>query len=130
MAKTKTNAQNKSKPKLKIKKGDTVEIIAGKDKGQRGLVIRVIPEKMKVVVEGLTKDKDGKPIPLNAVTKHRKPQRMGEQGEKMRVPAPIHISNVMLVDPLTNERTRVGRREVDGKLKRYAKKSQELIDRD
>lgn len=117
-------------PKLKIKKGDTVEIIAGKDKGERGIVIRVIPDKMKVVVEGLTKDKDGKPIPLNAVTKHRKPQRVGEQGEKMRVPAPIHISNVMLVDPMRNEPTRVGRRLEGGKRKRYAKKSGETVDRD
>lgn len=116
--------------KLKIKKGDTVEIIAGKDKGERGLVIRVLPDKMKVVVEGLTKDKEGKPIPLNAVTKHRKAQRVGERGEKMRVPAPIHISNVMLVDPMTNQPTRVGRRVEQGKLKRYAKKSGETVDRD
>lgn len=120
----------KPRPKLKIKKGDTVQIIAGKDKGERGLVIRVLPDKMKVVVEGLTKDKEGKPIPLNAVTKHRKPQRVGEQGEKMRVPAPIHISNVMLIDPMTNEPTRVGRRLEQGKLRRYAKKSGETVDRD
>ncbi|MCH8274573.1 MAG: 50S ribosomal protein L24 [Armatimonadetes bacterium] len=121
----------KPKPiKLKIKTGDTIEIIAGKDKGERGLVIRVDPKRQLVLVEGLTKGKDGKASPLNAVTKHRKPRGDSDQGERMRVPAPLHISKVMLVDRLTNETTRVGRRVEDGKLVRYAKRSDETVDVD
>jgi len=116
------------KVKLKIKTGDTVEVISGKDKGQRGRVIRVIPDRMMVVVEGLSKDKEGKPVPLNAVTKHRKPRNPQQQGERIRIPAPLHISKVKLVDPHSGKPTRVGRRLEDGKWVRYAKVSNETID--
>jgi large subunit ribosomal protein L24 len=124
MPETKT----KPKVKLKIKSGDSVMIIAGKDKGARGRVTRVITKKMMVVVEGNDKDKDGNAVPLNAVTKHRKPRAAGEQGQRLRVAAPLHMSKVMLIDPKTNEPTRVGRRTEDGKTVRYAKKSNETID--
>jgi len=122
--------ETKPKPrvKLKIKSGDNVMIIAGKDKGARGRVTRVITKKMMVVVEGHEKDKDGNVVPLNAVTKHRKPRAIGEQGQRLRIAAPLHMSKVMLIDPKTNEPSRVGRRVEDGKTVRYAKKSKETID--
>lgn len=120
--------QTKPRVKLKIKSGDSVMIIAGKDKGARGRVARVITKKMMVLVEGHDKDKDGNAVPLNAVTKHRKPRAVGEQGQRLRIAAPLHISKVMLIDPKTNEPTRVGRRTEDGKSVRFAKKSKETID--
>lgn len=118
----------KEKVKLKLKTGDTVEIIAGKDKGARGRIVRVMPQKMMVLVEGHEKDKEGKNVPLNAVTKHRKPRQVGEQGQKIRMAAPLHISKVMLVDPATDKPTRVGRRIEDGKLVRFAKGSDKTLD--
>lgn len=118
----------KRKTKLKIRTGDTVEIISGKDKGARGRVVKVMPEKEMVIVEGHEKDKEGKNVPLNAVTKHQKPRTYGEPGKLLRIAAPLHISKVMLVDPHSGEPTRVGRRVEDGKLVRYAKKSNETID--
>lgn len=124
MPETKT----KPKVKLKIKSGDNVMIIAGKDKGARGRVTRVITKKMMVLVEGHDKDKDGNVVPLNAVTKHRKARAVGEQGQRLRMAAPLHMSKVMLIDPKTNEPSRVGRRVEDGKTVRYAKKSNETID--
>jgi large subunit ribosomal protein L24 len=120
--------ETKPRIKLKIKSGDNVMIIAGKDKGARGRVTRVITKKQMVVVEGHEKDKDGNVVPLNAVTKHRKPRAMGEQGQRLRIAAPLHISKVMLIDPKTSEPTRVGRRTEDGKSVRFAKKSKETID--
>lgn len=120
----------KAKVKIKIKKGDMVEIISGKDRGQRGRVIRVIPEKLQVVVEGLTKDKEGRQVPLNAATKHKKPRGPQDKGEKLRVPMPLHVSKVMLVDPHGDKPTRVGRRIEEGRLVRYAKTSNETIDVD
>ena len=121
-------SKTKPKVKLKIKSGDNVMIIAGKDKGARGRVTRVITKKMMVLVEGHDKDKDGNVVPLNAVTKHRKARAVGEQGQRLRMAAPLHMSKVMLIDPKTNEPSRVGRRVEDGKTVRYAKKSNETID--
>lgn len=102
-------------------------IIAGKDKGQEGRVIEVDPKRMTVLVEGLNRDKQGQAPPLNAVTKHKKPRTPQEQGEKVRIPAPLHISKVMLVEPDSEKPTRVGRRVEDGKLVRYAKKTGKTI---
>jgi large subunit ribosomal protein L24 len=114
--------------KLKLRQGDNVMVIAGKDKGARGRVAKVMPKKMMVLVEGHDKDKDGNNVPLNAVTKHRKPRAVGEQGQRLKMAAPLHVSKVMLIDPKTDEPTRVGRRVEDGKSVRYAKKSKETID--
>ncbi len=114
--------------KFKVKTGDTVQIIAGKDKGERGRVIKVDRKRGTVLVEGLTKDKEGRAVPLNAVTKHRKPRNPADKGERMRVPAPLHISKIMVIDPHTNEPTRVGRRWEDRRLVRYSKRSGETID--
>ncbi len=108
--------KNNSQPKLKIKKGDTVKVIAGESKGQEGKVLEVLLESRKVIVER-----------VNLVSKHTRPNAKNTQGGIVKQEAPIHISNVMLVDPSSGKPSRVGRKEVDGKLVRYAKKSGEVI---
>ena len=109
--------------KLKIRKGDKVIIIAGKDKGEIGTVYAVSPKEQKLIVLAENTENPEQPLPLNAATKHRKARVQGERSVRMRIPKPLHISNVKLIDPTTNEPTRVGRRVEDGKLVRYAKKS-------
>ncbi len=102
-------------PKLHIKKGDRVMVIAGNDKGETGEVLEVFPLKNRAIVEN-----------LNMVKKHQKPTQ-DNPGGIIDLPASIHLSNLMLLDPKTGEPTRIGRKLVDGKLVRYAKKSGELI---
>ena len=107
---------------MRIKVGDEVEVIAGNYKGQRGAVQRVILSKDRIVVKG-----------VNVVKKHQKPQNTGgrsqAQGGIIEFEAPIHVSNVMLVDPKSNEPTRVNiRRDDDGKRIRVAKKSGTDVD--
>ncbi|NVK05501.1 MAG: 50S ribosomal protein L24 [Flavobacteriia bacterium] len=103
--------------KFHIKKGDNVQVIAGNAKGKTGRVIRMIPKQNRAVVEG-----------LNMVKKHQKPSASNPQGGIVEMEAPIHISNLMLVDPKENVATRVGRKlDENGKLVRYAKKSGEVI---
>ena len=100
--------------RLKIKSGDKVKIISGGSRGKEGTVISVDRSKDRVVVEG-----------VNIVTKHVKPNASNPQGGVVKVEAGIHISNVMVVDAAGNA-TRVGRRRNDnGKLTRYSKKSNE-----
>lgn len=109
-------------PKLKIKKGDTVKIIAGNyrstaDKVNSGKVLEVLLEKNRVVVEG-----------INMVTKHQKPSAGKPEGGIKKTEASIHISNVMLIDPASGKATRVGRKlDEKGKLQRYAKTTGEFI---
>lgn len=104
-------------PKLHIRKGDTVKILAGDDKGKTGRVLEVYPEERKAIVEG-----------INIVTKHEKPSAGKPEGGIKRTEAPVHISNLMLIDPATGKPTRVGRkRNEKGKLQRYAKKTGEFI---
>jgi len=104
-------------PKLHIRKGDTVKVIAGDDKGKSGKVLDVILEKKRAVVEG-----------VNIVTKHQKPSAGKPEGGIKKVEAPVHISNLMLVDPASGKPTRVGRKlNEKNKLQRYAKKTGELI---
>ena len=102
--------------KLHIKKGDTVAVLAGKDKGKTGKVTRVLVDKQRAVVEG-----------INMVQKSQKPSAQNPQGGFVNVEAPIHISNLNVVDPKTGKPTRIGRKVVDGKIVRYAKKSGEEI---
>jgi large subunit ribosomal protein L24 len=103
--------------KLHIKKGDTVVVITGNYKGQKGRVLEVIRKNDRAIVEG-----------VNLVKKHTKPNAQNPQGGIIEQEASIHISNLMLVDPKSGERTRIGRRENDeGKLIRYSKKSVEEI---
>lgn len=105
-----------SQPKLKIRKGDTVRVIAGDAKGKEGKVLSVSLTKMRVLVEG-----------LNMVSKHTKPNATNTEGGIVKMEAPMHISNVMLVDPKSGKTTRVGRKVEEGKLVRVAKKSGEVI---
>ena len=103
--------------KLHIKKGDIVYVNAGDDKGQTGRVLKVIPEDNKAIVEG-----------LNLVSKHTKPNAKNTQGGIVKQEAPIHISNLQVLDPKSGKATRVGRKaNADGKLVRISKKSGEEI---
>lgn len=102
--------------KLKIKSGDTVKVIAGDHKGTIGTVTRVYREKNKAIVEG-----------VNMVSKHTKPSAKNPQGGIVKKEAPIHISNLALVDPKTKDTTRVGYRMEGDKKVRFAKKSNQVL---
>jgi len=102
--------------KLKIKTGDTVKITAGDHKGTEGKVLSVNLEKNKAIVEG-----------ANMVSKHEKPSAKNPQGGIVKKEAPIHISNLSLVDPKSGNLTRVGYELRDGKKVRVSKKSNEVI---
>lgn len=112
-----------SKPKPKIRKGDEVMIIAGRDLGEKGYIWSINGEKNTAIVLQTNEENEDQPLPLNAVTKHRKAKYQGEKSARVRLPAPINLSNLMVLDPETDEPTRIGRRLEDGKLVRYAKKS-------
>ncbi|MEX6724322.1 50S ribosomal protein L24 [Parapedomonas caeni] len=102
---------------LKIKKGDRVVVLSGKDKGKHGEVVRALPKDGKVVVSG-----------VNMVTKHKKPMG-GNAGGLERVEAPIHVAKVAIEDPKTGKPTRVGFKVLeDGRKVRVAKRSGEVID--
>ena len=104
-------------PKLHIKKGDTVTVIAGDDKGKEGKVLEILAEKNRAIVEG-----------INIITKHQKPSAGKPEGGIKKTEASVHISNLMLKDPATGKPTRVGRKADDkGKLQRYSKKTGEII---
>jgi large subunit ribosomal protein L24 len=100
----------------KIRKGDTVVVLSGKDKGRKGEVTRVIPKDDKVVVSG-----------VNVHVRHRKPSQVNPQGGLERKEAPLHISNVAVADPKSGDPTRVRFEVRDGKKVRVAAKSGELI---
>ncbi|MEW5845995.1 MAG: 50S ribosomal protein L24 [Bacteroidota bacterium] len=103
--------------KLHIKKGDMVYVISGESKGHQGRVLSVLVKEQRAIVEG-----------ANMVSRHTKPNSKNPQGGIIKKEAPIHISNLMLVDPATGKPTRIGRRLNDqGKLVRYSKKSGEEI---
>lgn len=101
--------------KLKIKKGDRVVVVTGENKGQEGEVLEVDPKTYRAVVDD-----------VNIVKKHQRPTQEQEGGIQ-EIPAPIHISNLMLIDPASGEPTRVGRRKEDDQWVRYSKKSGETI---
>ena len=100
----------------KIKKGDTVVVLSGKDKGKTGEVTRSLPKDGKVVVSG-----------VNVSTRHKKPSQANPQGGLERSEAPMHVSKVAIEDPKTGKPTRVRFEERDGKKVRVAAKSGELI---
>jgi large subunit ribosomal protein L24 len=105
-------------PKLKIKKGDNVVVISGRDKGRTGEVLRVFPTEGRVVVQG-----------VNIARRHTKP-RMGEPGGIIEKELALHISNVAHVDPGSGKPTRIGYRVLDdGRKVRVARRSGEVIDR-
>lgn len=104
-------------PKLHIKKGDKVKVLTGNDRGKTGEVLEVIPSKQKALVEG-----------VNIKHKHEKPSATNPNGGINKKEAPVHISNLMLIDPATGEATKVGRKaDAEGKLQRYSKKTGEII---
>lgn len=111
----KVQQQKRFAPKLKIKKGDRVAVIAGAYKGAEGEVLEVFPKKNRAVVEA-----------INMVRKHSKPSGDNPGGIN-EIPAPIHISNLKLVNPKDGVPTRVGRRVEDGKIVRYAKSTGDTI---
>lgn len=103
--------------KLHIKKNDTVYVLSGEDRGKTGRVLKVLPAKSRAIVEG-----------VNIVTKATKPNAQHPQGGLVKMEAPVHVSNLSLIDPKSGKPTRIGRRRNDeGKLVRYAKKSGEEI---
>jgi large subunit ribosomal protein L24 len=103
--------------KVHIKKGDTVVVIAGESKGQKGRILEIDRTKNKALVEG-----------VNMVSKHTKPNAKAPQGGILKKEALVHLSNLMVVDPTSGKPTRVGRRLNDkNKLVRYSKKSGEEI---
>jgi len=100
----------------KIKKGDSVVVLSGKDKGRTGTVAQVMPKDSKIIVDG-----------INIAARHRKPSQTNPQGGIDRFPAPMHISKVALADPKDGKPTRVRFEEKDGKKVRVAVKSGETI---
>lgn len=103
--------------KLHIKKGDEVIVLAGDDKGRKGKVLKVLVAKQRALVEG-----------VNMVSKSMKPSAKNPQGGIVKQEAPIHVSNLSLIDPKSGKATRVGMKKTDdGKKVRVAKKSGEVI---
>ncbi|MBM3177520.1 MAG: 50S ribosomal protein L24 [Bacteroidetes bacterium] len=104
-------------PKLKIRKGDMVRVIAGDDRGKEGRVLEVNLAKRRIVVEG-----------VNIITKHLKPSAGKPNGELKKTEAGVHVSNLALIDPASGKTTRVGRKlDEKGSLQRYSKKTGEFI---
>lgn len=104
--------------KLHVKKDDKVFVISGKDKGKTGRILEAYPRENRVLVEG-----------VNMIKKHQKPNQENPQGGIITKEAPIHVSNVMLIDPKSGKPTRVGYKTLEnGKKVRIAKKSGEVID--
>lgn len=109
-----TSAQKRFAPKLKIKKGDTVIVISGEERGKSGKVLEVYPSKNTALVQG-----------IRIVSKHTKPNAQNQQGGIIQKEAPIHISNLKL--SVGGKATRVGRKVEDGKIVRIAKSTGEII---
>lgn len=99
---------------MKIKKGDNVIVIAGKDKGKTGKVLKAIPAESKVLVEN-----------VNVLKKHRKARRSGEKGQILEIAMPVHVSNVAIA--IDGKPSRVGKKEVGGKMVRIDKKTGKTI---
>ena len=103
---------------LRLKKGDLIQIVSGENKGQKGKILKVIPDMGRVLIEG-----------KNLVKRHTKPNQKNQQGGIVEKEASIHISNLMLVCEKTEKPTRFGIKMLDkGRKARYSKRSKELID--
>jgi large subunit ribosomal protein L24 len=102
--------------KLKIKSGDIVRVIAGDHKGSEGKIVRVLREKNKAIVEG-----------VNMVSKHTKPSAKNPQGGIVKKEAPIHVSNLSLIDSKSKEATKVGFKQEGDKKVRFSKKSNQVL---
>ncbi len=103
---------------MKIRKGDTVKIMAGADRGKTGKVLRAFPEDNKILVEG-----------INMKKKHMKPRQEGKSGQMVDKFHPISVSNAMLLDPKSGEPTRVGKKKVGEKMVRVSKKTDSVFDK-
>jgi large subunit ribosomal protein L24 len=115
----KRHADNAERQKLHVTKGDTVRVVRGDDKGKEGKIIRVYLKTGRVTIEG-----------VNIVKKHRRARTADEQSGIVEMPAPMHASNVMLIDPKSGEPTRTRRQiDEDGTKERIAVKSGESIPR-
>jgi len=120
----KSRRKRKTEPKparhkMRIARGDRVRVIRGEERGTEGTVIRVLPKRNRVVVEG-----------VNVVTKHQKATQTGQEGGIIKFPAPIHVSNVMLLDPKSGDPTRIRRKkDKDGTVERLSVKSGQPIPR-
>lgn len=97
---------------MKIKKGDTIQVMAGKDRGKQGEVLRVFPALDRVLVKG-----------VNLIKRHVRPSREGAKGERVEKEAPLHVSNVMLLCPHTNKPTRIGYKVEGGEKIRMSKRA-------
>lgn len=105
------------KRRLHIKKGDMVYVLTGAYRGSKGKVLEVMPSENRAIVEG-----------INLISKHMRPNAQHTQGGIVKLEAPIHVSNLMLIDPSSGKPTRIGRRRNEqGKLVRYSKKSNKEI---
>lgn len=114
--KKQTNQQKRFQPKLKIKKGDTVKVLCGEDRGKTGEVLEVFPKENRAIVKG-----------VRMIVKHSKPSAQNPNGAREEKEAPIHISNLQLL--VNGQPTRVGRRlDENGKIVRYSKKTKEVIE--
>jgi len=101
---------------MKIKKNDNIIVIAGKDKGKKGKVLKAFPSLEKVVVEG-----------VNVFKRHQKARKEGQKGERIDVAMPVHVSNVALIDSKDNKATRIGYKVEGGKKIRISKKSGQKV---
>ena len=111
--------ENAERVRIHVTKGDTVRVMRGDDKGKEGKVLRVFPKTGRILVEG-----------INIVKKHRKARRENEQSGIIEMPAPVHASNVMLIDPKSGAPTRVRARiDDDGTKERISAKSGDAIPR-
>ncbi len=105
-------------PKLKIKKGDTVQVTTGRDRGKTGEVLKVLPKEQRLIVSG-----------VHMVKRHQRPSATNPSGGIETKEATIHVSNVALIDPKTDKPTRVGYKTLeDGRKVRFARRSGEVID--
>jgi len=102
---------------FKFKKDEKVIVISGKDKGKKGTILKILPEKNRVLISG-----------VNMHVKHMKPNKLNPQGGRVNIESPIHVSNVLHLDPKVEQATRIGYKfDVDGKKTKYSKKSKENI---
>ena len=101
---------------MKLKKGDNVIVITGKDKGTKGKISRVLVAENKVVIET-----------INMMKKAQRPRKSGEKGQMINVAMPIHASNVMIVDPKTGKGSRIGKKKIGDKMVRVTRKSDQEI---
>lgn len=101
---------------MKLKKGDKVVVLSGVDKGKEGRILKVIPDKDRIVVEG-----------VNVIKRHSKPSQQNQAGGIVEREAPVHVAKVAFIDPNTGKKAKLGVKEVDGKRVRVSKDSNEVV---